>query len=67
MTATYRNDLLQPFLALDQGEKVQAECKLQPPTANRADLIADVWIDGDGGLRSKTTVRTSKNTSQLPH
>ena len=30
---TYRNDLLAPYLALDQGEKVQAECMLRshPP------------------------------------
>lgn len=26
MTQQYRPDLLAPFLALDQGEKVQAEC-----------------------------------------
>lgn len=26
MANTYHNDLLAPFLALDQGEKVQAEC-----------------------------------------
>lgn len=27
MAYTYRNDLLAPFLALPQGEKVQAECE----------------------------------------
>ena len=57
----YNNALLAPFLALPQGDKVQAECtsifsfflllllcySLTP---------ADVWVDGDGGLRSKTTV-----------
>ncbi|KAJ3710471.1 glutamine synthetase [Lentinula raphanica] len=43
----YRNDLLSPFLALPQGEKVQAEY---------------VWIDGDGGLRSKTTTVSKKVT-----
>ncbi|EJD53609.1 glutamine synthetase [Auricularia subglabra TFB-10046 SS5] len=40
MTYNYRPDLLEQFLKLDQGEKIQAEY---------------VWIDGDGGLRSKTT------------
>jgi len=43
----YRNDLLAPFLALPQGDKVQAEY---------------VWIDGDGGLRSKTTTVSKKVT-----
>jgi len=47
MALTYRNDLLAPFLALPQGEKVQAEY---------------VWIDGDGGLRSKTTTVSKKVT-----
>jgi len=37
--ATKRVDLLAPYLALDQGPRVQAEY---------------VWIDGDGGLRCKT-------------
>ncbi|THH08656.1 hypothetical protein EW145_g2574 [Phellinidium pouzarii] len=48
----YRPDLLAPFLALDQGEKIQAEY---------------VWIDGDGELRSKTTTVNKKVTdlSQL--
>lgn len=44
---TYHNDLLAPYLALDQGEKVQAEY---------------VWVDGDGGLRSKTTTVPQKVT-----
>ncbi|KAF8496911.1 putative glutamine synthetase [Gautieria morchelliformis] len=37
---TWRADLLNHFLALPQGDKIQAEY---------------VWIDGDGGLRSNTT------------
>jgi hypothetical protein len=44
MAQVYHNDLLAPFLALPQGDKIQAEY---------------VWIDGDGGLRSKTTVTYS--------
>ncbi|KAJ7638891.1 hypothetical protein FB45DRAFT_904170 [Roridomyces roridus] len=47
MSQQYRNDLLAPYLALDQGEKVQAEY---------------VWIDGDGGLRCKTTTVSKKVT-----
>jgi hypothetical protein len=30
---TYRNDLLAPYLALPQGDKIQAECMLRPPYA----------------------------------
>ncbi|KAJ3529210.1 hypothetical protein NM688_g7883 [Phlebia brevispora] len=48
MTQHYHPDLLAPFLALPQGDKIQAEY---------------VWIDGDGGLRSKTTTVTKKVTS----
>lgn len=33
MVYTYRNDLLAPYLALDQGEKVQAECMSTPKSA----------------------------------
>ena len=44
MAQVYHNDLLAPYLALPQGDKIQAEY---------------VWIDGDGGLRSKTTVAYS--------
>ncbi|PPR07045.1 hypothetical protein CVT26_005246 [Gymnopilus dilepis] len=47
MAFQYRNDLLAPFLALPQGDKIQAEY---------------VWIDGDGGLRSKTTTVSKKVT-----
>lgn len=47
MAYPYRNDLLAPYLALPQGDKVQAEY---------------VWIDGDGGLRSKTTTVSKKVT-----
>ncbi|KAF6762287.1 glutamine synthetase [Ephemerocybe angulata] len=47
MAILYRNDLLAPYLALPQGEKVQAEY---------------VWIDGDNGLRSKTTTVKQKVT-----
>jgi glutamine synthetase len=39
LIATKRVDLLAPYLALDQGSRVQAEY---------------IWIDGDGGLRCKT-------------
>lgn len=43
----YKPELLAPYLALPQGDKIQAEY---------------VWIDGDGGLRSKTTTVTKKIT-----
>jgi len=46
---SYRNELLAPYLALPQGDKVQAEY---------------VWIDGDGGLRNKTTT-VSKKVSDI--
>ena len=57
----HRPELLKRYLELDQGSKVQAECKspsdihylyVQPTYP----LSIDVWIDGDGGLRCKTTV-----------
>jgi len=44
----FHPDLLAPYLALPQGEKVQAEY---------------VWIDGDGGLRSKTMTVDKKVTN----
>jgi len=47
MAFTYRPELLAPYLALDQGEKIQAEY---------------VWVDGDGGLRCKTTTVDQKVT-----
>ncbi|EJD01101.1 glutamine synthetase [Fomitiporia mediterranea MF3/22] len=47
MAVPYRPDLLAPYLALPQGEKIQAEY---------------VWVDGDGELRSKTTTVTKKVT-----
>jgi glutamine synthetase len=56
---TWRADLLNHFLALPQGDKIQAECILFFRIfLCRAcfDIVKDVWIDGDGGLRSKTTV-----------
>lgn len=31
MSYLYRPDLLAPYLALDQGEKIQAECVSRPP------------------------------------
>jgi glutamine synthetase len=45
--SSYHNDLLAPYLALPQGDKIQAEY---------------VWIDGDGGLRCKTTTVNEKVT-----
>jgi hypothetical protein len=66
--ALARPDLLAPYLKLDQGGKIQAECKLAPVWAlscccyrffsnhHHTNHVADVWIDGDNGLRSKTTV-----------
>jgi glutamine synthetase len=61
MAYPYRNDLLAPYLALPQGDKVQAECKLLShlislDVQTSLSITTDVWIDGDGGLRSKTTV-----------
>ncbi|RXW24661.1 hypothetical protein EST38_g1140 [Candolleomyces aberdarensis] len=47
MSVPYNNALLAPYLALPQGDKVQAEY---------------VWIDGDNGLRSKTTTVAKKVT-----
>jgi glutamine synthetase len=61
MANVYHNDLLAPFLALPQGDKVQAECELAVPPPIHSSfltLILDVWVDGDGGLRSKTTVNS---------
>src|SRR5258706_4056406 len=61
----HKPDLLKRYLELDQGGKVQAECKshllLTLSSARSLDLqtdilLSDVWIDGDGGLRCKTTV-----------
>ena len=93
LIATKRVDLLAPYLALDQGSLVQAECEcrvtgepvifkgplrcerqravfaprsallrhsraLPTSTASSSEppltLLLDIWIDGDGGLRSKT-------------
>jgi hypothetical protein len=66
----YKPDLLAPYLALDQGGKIQAECE-HPALATvviYAEVhIADVWIDGDGGLRSKTTVRAQGLIIPLIH
>jgi hypothetical protein len=58
MSTVYHNDLLSPYLALPQGDKVQAECKLSALLClwRISNTSVDVWIDGDGGLRSKTTV-----------
>lgn len=61
MAYPYRNDLLAPYLALPQGDKIQAECELLSPLISSEvqislSITTDVWIDGDGGLRSKTTV-----------
>jgi glutamine synthetase len=61
MAYTNHNDLLAPYLALPQGDKVQAECMFISSLFSSIfkSNFADVWIDGDGGLRSKTTVRSS--------
>jgi len=48
MAYEYRPALLDQFLKLDQGTKIQAEY---------------VWIDGDGGLRCKTTTVSKPVTS----
>ncbi|QRW02211.1 glutamine synthetase [Ceratobasidium sp. AG-Ba] len=45
MAGLYKPDLLAPYLALDQGSSIQAEY---------------IWIDGDGGLRSKTMTVTKE-------
>jgi len=47
--ALARPDLLAPYLKLDQGGKIQAEY---------------VWIDGDGGLRTKT-MTVAKNIKDI--
>ena len=60
--AIKRVDLLAPYLALDQGSRVQAECEFiasHVGSITSVLLIAnapviDIWIDGDGGLRSKS-------------
>ena len=62
MSQLYHPDLLAPFLALPQGDKIQAECMYRIASVNCGVtsssmlFFIDVWIDGDGGLRSKTTV-----------
>lgn len=58
MTNTYHNDLLAPYLALPQGDKIQAECIYLSFyfILFSSNLSTDVWIDGDNGLRCKTTV-----------
>jgi len=48
MTYNYSPEKLEFFLKLDQGDKIQAEY---------------VWIDGDGGLRCKTTTVAKTVTS----
>jgi len=48
MLYDYKPELLAKFLALPQGDKIQAEY---------------VWIDGDGGLRNKTTTMAKAPTS----
>lgn len=73
MAYTFKPSLLAPYMKLDQGDKIQAECMFprsvsQPricttvrfPVTVLTSLLAfftDVWIDGDGGLRCKTMVR----------
>jgi hypothetical protein len=61
MAYTYKPDLLAPFLALPQGDKIQAECKSHVARVDMSylNVHTDVWVDGDGGLRSKTTVSKS--------
>ena len=58
MVYTYRNDLLAPYLQLPQGDKVQAECTfiILCTLSKSHPFVLDVWVDGNGGLRSKTTV-----------
>lgn len=68
---TTKPNLLAHYLALDQGGKIQAECE-RPVSVTaarrtkqkltRSNLLTDVWIDGDGGMRCKTTV---SNTSSV--
>ena len=68
MSQTYRLDLLAPYLALPQGDKIQAECEYlihYATSTNELTRNSDVWIDGDGGLRSKTTVSTAALMSLL--
>ncbi|KAB5592076.1 Glutamine synthetase [Ceratobasidium theobromae] len=45
MAGLYKPELLKPYLALDQGDSIQAEY---------------IWIDGDGDLRSKTMTVTKE-------
>jgi len=51
MAYKYNHELLAPYLALDQGDKIQAEY---------------VWIDGDNNLRSKTTTLNKKAHGYWP-
>lgn len=64
-----RPDLLDYYRQLDQGSKIQAECALASicDTGHPTHTRVDIWIDGDGELRSKTTTCDSKitDTKQL--
>jgi glutamine synthetase len=64
---TKRQDLLEPYMALPQGDKIQAECEFEKTSRSAFPAIkaerrwrADIWIDGTNGLRCKTMTLDKK-------
>ena len=56
MAYEYRPDLLTPYLALDQGEKIQAECMLEPFPYFVFDRGADIRTQTSGSTVTVASV-----------
>jgi hypothetical protein len=69
MALHYHPDLLAPFLALPQGDSIQAECTYCSAVFPRILLLScllDVWIGGHNELRSKSRVGNFIFTAMIP-